>query len=928
MDEIKTKFLDLLNKQNRQMKIPAMGFSDYFIQNVTTEPEVKAKVQQTPTTDDDENQQKSDQEILEGTESIYFDPESNPSLYELEKVLNDGVNLEAIEQTMSTLKKQQKVLSKQVLQNILEQRSACNVELAAINDVQKQLEESLWTCRKARSYLNYAKTNLTTTSLEILAAYRKREVLNELLKSLNAIKILKSTDVEVQNLLAEGNFSTAIGLLLKCKDNAAEYTQYDSVQSLTKKLQETLLLTEFQLDTVLNEIILNFDIKKYGKLQESYKLLNKSLFAMDQLHINFISSIHSSVNSVVRAYNDPNMDENLKYLFEQLCEQVATDKYIPCLISLCKTCWTILASYYQIVMWHQNYKLYPEDAQESPDNYIQEKLKKGQSRIWNDIQSKMCVYLSSTKLRTLKHEQFIQVLSVIQRLQKVGIEFCGEYSEKLIATMQAQSEEFFNRYHVSCLEEICLFLDNESWTIVDSFSNILQLQEFRSVRNTLRRHKSPHIAILPTESNNSPNSNNNCDELVSAHSHDGGSSIYGSCGYFLRFSEKSSPFDGGLDAAMLEEDILSGIVDEASCYFSEESDDDKSTQSKDDDGSVQQVIVNNTSLNVLRCIGRYLQMCKLLHCISPKIVSCMLELIDFYCYAVHEVFAKDSNVQMEKFYTSKIEVKLKTIDEKIIPKIKIWPLNFSSLLNNELANPDTLYGLSLRIVAIESGSCMIQQFHLLKNYLNHLLPINERSILSAFFENSDFINNIAHPVYTCVTSKIIDLPAILANMSKVKWDINHVSFQHSGYIDVMNRNVQTFAMRLEEIAKEVPVPSVAVWNTMARVATHLLVEGFSNAKKCSAGGRALMQLDFTNFMSIIELISGLKFIEHRSYVDVYLKAYYFPVEQFEEWIESQKNLGIYSKKQLTNLIMCVCSGNKRVKQKLLTSLENLNNSLQ
>lgn len=54
------------------------------------------------------------------------------------------------------------------------------------------------------------------------------------------------------------------------------------------------------------------------------------------------------------------------------------------------------------------------------------------------------------------------------------------------------------------------------------------------------------------------------------------------------------------------------------------------------------LIVNNTALNVLRCIGRYLQMCKLLHCISPKIVSSMLELIDFYAYAVHEIFAGDA----------------------------------------------------------------------------------------------------------------------------------------------------------------------------------------------------------------------------------------------------------------------------------------------
>lgn len=175
------------------------------------------------------------------------------------------------------------------------------------------------------------------------------------------------------------------------------------------------------------------------------------------------------------------------------------------------------------------------------------------------------------------------------------------------------------------------------------------MQEFRSIRHILRRHKSPPIALLGTTSmsvNNSPISNNNCDELVSVHSQDGGSSIYGSYGYFLRFSEKSSPFDGGLDVAMLEEDILSGIVDEASCYFSEEeSDEDRnSMQCKDfeETSSNQQLIINNTTLNVFRCIGRYLQMCKLLHCISPKIIASMLELMDFYAFAVHEIFAKDA----------------------------------------------------------------------------------------------------------------------------------------------------------------------------------------------------------------------------------------------------------------------------------------------
>ncbi|XP_059223525.1 syndetin [Stomoxys calcitrans] len=939
MDGIKGKFMDLLHKQasRNHMKIPAMGFSDHFIQTVTESQKTGFSVATTGDGADECDQvdcsQKSDQEVLESIANNYFKADSNPAMYELQNVLANGVDYALIESTMLKLRTQHKVLSKKVLSNILEQRSACNVEFAAINETQKELEESLWTCRKARSYLNYAKQNLTTTSLEILASYRKREILKELLSTLQAIKKLKSTDVEVQKLLSECNYSAAISLLLNCKDSAAEYNHLHCVESLNKKLQETLLLTEFQLDTVLNEMILNFDMRKYSKLQEAYKLLNKSLIAMDQLHINFISAIHSSVNSVLRGYNDPNADENIKLLYEQLCDQVEADKYIPCLISLCKTVWTILSSYYQIVIWHQNYKLYPLDMPDSPDNYIQEKLRKGQSRIWNDILTKICTFLQSSKLNALKYDQFIQVLSVIQRLKKVGQEFCNENSDKLIETMQLQSEEFFQRYHLCCLEEICLFLDNESWTVVDSFANILQLPEFRSIRHSLRRHKSPPGMAAKNHNslsvNNSPTSNN-CDELVSVHSQDGGSSIYGSYGYFLRFSEKSSPFDGGLDVAMLEEDILSGIVDEASCYFSEEeSEDDHKSKDYDDCSGAgnngaggQQLTVNNTTLNVFRCIGRYLQMCKLLHCISPKIVASMLELIDFYAYAVHEIFGKDAPVQMETFYSQKLEQKLEFVRQNVIPNIKIWPLNFSSLINNELANPDTLYGLSQRIVAMESGHCMTQQFQILQSYLNHLLPMQDRPMLSTYFEYICFMHDLARPVYTCVTSRVFDLPAILTMMSKVKWDVNHVSFQHNGYIDIMNRNVQNFAMRLEEIARDITIPFEQVWNSLAHVATRLLVEGFSNVKKCSAGGRALMQLDFTNFMSIFELISNQKFSDHRQFVDMFIKAYYFSNEQFEEWIVEQKNVepAQYSNKQLTNLIQCVCVSDKRTRQKLLNFL--------
>lgn len=63
---------------------------------------------------------------------------------------------------------------------------------------------------------------------------------------------------------------------------------------------------------------------------------------------------------------------------------------------------------------------------------------------------------------------------------------------------------------------------------------------------------------------------------------------------------------------------------------------------------------------------------------------------------------------------------------------------------------------------------------------------------------------------------------------------------------------------------------------------------FSEAKKCSNGGRALMQLDFTQFLSKFEKISSMRPIPHKEYVENYVKAYYLPESELEKWIKEHK----------------------------------------
>ncbi|XP_055585707.1 syndetin [Uranotaenia lowii] len=1035
MEEIKYKVLDLINKK-KDVKIPKMGFTDYYVQHQqqTPKPSKHSSVPGSsrsaagggsssgrnsaassslfdyfPFDEDDDDEEflakrgqdetdgnchrLSDQEVLESTEAIYFDAGSNTGLHELTKLSETDqlLNCSCIEQVMTTLRQQHKVISKKVLQLILEQRPACQQEFLRIQETENLLRQTLTACRTTRTHLDGSKQLLTATNLQILAAYKKRQTLIQLLKILTTLKSMRSIDQRLQKRLTEADYGGAIAILLENKNLSERFQQFHCVESLSTKLQDTLIMSEVQLEAVLNEVPNGFDAKRYAKLQEAYKLLEKQLIAMDQLHMNFISSIHTAAFTVLKQHSETIMllddgnSKQQKLTFEQMCENVPSEKYIHCMTDLCRAFWKILVSYYQVRCWHQNQKLYekgqqaqqqqrkesttsttttvPTTASDSKEQgatfheeYIQQKLDMGQFRLWNDIQAKIGIFISSTRLSSLKYEYFIQILAIVQRLKKVGIEFCDDPSEKLMEHMQRQSADFFRRYHGSCLEEIGLFFDHEVWVPIGSFTDVSQLQEYKNFKHALVKGQNGIVKGATSKEQKqldalgmaaSGGSRAQVTSCSSVHSQDE-SSLYGSCGYFLRFTEKSSPFDGGFDCTMLEEDILAGIADESSYYYSEDSSDNNenyfpgqspekkkpSREHEKPSAPVQSsmpptngLTVTNTSLTVLRCIGRYLYFCKLLHSIAPHIVRSMTELIDFYLYAVHEIFSRDLPVPRDNLYTPLLRKTLDKIQSNLISKLRKWPLS-DEMIADDLANPDLAYGLQKRIIATESCVGLIAQFRLMEEYLNGLLqpdPVAQAELRSYLNEIGECATHVRKPLYMCVTARIVDLQIVLHGMGKVKWDINHINAQHSSYVDTINRGVQHFAMRLEEITKQQMTPSIpkeTLWDCFAHVITHLLVEGFSNAKKCTPAGRALMQLDFTHFISILEMISGGRYPEHRGYVEQYIKAFYLPRDLLEQWLPEGFNVHGYSVKHLTGLVQCACSSDKKLRQRLLAMLEN------
>ncbi|KAG8227262.1 hypothetical protein J437_LFUL003995, partial [Ladona fulva] len=214
----------------------------------------------------------------------------------------------------------------------------------------------------------------------------------------------------------------------------------------------------------------------------------------------------------------------MKKLFN-VFQNVPSNHFLPCLTELCKLLWGIIRSYHHIVNWHrksiqvQSKLNFQKDIQQlnngdttlensdttcSSENksvnveseetsneslfsndYVMQKLEAGLTRIWNEVQSKICALLTAADLSWYKFDDFLQVLDLVHRLIEIGEEFCGSKSPELQDSVRAKSLEYVSCHHHTTLDELRIFLENEGWEICPvrpSFS-ILQLREYRFLRS-------------------------------------------------------------------------------------------------------------------------------------------------------------------------------------------------------------------------------------------------------------------------------------------------------------------------------------------------------------------------------------------------------------------------------------------------------------
>ncbi|XP_075778477.1 syndetin isoform X3 [Pelodiscus sinensis] len=896
-----------------------------------------------------------------------------------------------MEEYRDKLKQQQAAVSKKVADLILEKQPAYVKELERVTSLQTGLQLAAVICTNGRRHLNVAKEGFTQASLGLLANQRKRQLLIGLLKSLRTIKTLQRTDVRLSEMLEEEDYPGAIQLCLECQKAASTFKHYSCISELNSKLQDTLEQIEEQLDVALSKICKNFDINHYTKVQQAYRLLGKTQTAMDQLHMHFTQAIHNTVFQVVLGYVElcaGNSDTKFQKLqYKDLCTHITSDSYIPCLADLCKALWEVMLSYYRMMEWHEKHDRDEGTASSSVSDgsnvigaeetnfdrgYVQKKLEHGLSRIWQDVQLKVKTYLLGTDMSNFKYDDFIFVLDIISRLMQVGEEFCGSKSEVLQESIRKQSVNYFKNYHRTRLEELRMFLENETWELcpVKSSFSILQLHEFKFMEQSrspsVSPSKQPASAISTTITLFEQYCNGGNPFEIQVNSKDDETEdVLASNGYESDEQEKSAYQEYDSDSDVPEE-LKRDYVDEQTGDAPVKSISRETLRSrKRSDYSLNKVnapILTNTTLNVIRLVGKYMQMMNILKPIAFDVIHFMSQLFDYYLYAVYTFFGRnDTPVQSSSLPTSsreqysarqfestglglsssRLRTTLNRIQESLIDlevsadttgtltaveerKEKVPSPHLSHLV--VLTAGNTLYGLAERVVATESLVFLAEQFEFLQSHLDAVMPAAKKPFLQQFYSQTvSTANELRKPIYWIVAAKAIDYEQMLLLMANVKWDVKEIMSQHNIYVDSLLKEFEQFNRRLNEVSKRVRIPlpvSNILWEHCIRLANRTIVEGYANVKKCSNEGRALMQLDFQQFLMKLEKLTDIRPIPDKEFVETYIKAYYLTENDMERWIKEHRE---YSTKQLINLVN-VCLGshiNKKARQKLLAAIDDI-----
>eukprot|EP00727_Mastigamoeba_balamuthi_P012514 m51a1_g7886 hypothetical protein (999) ;mRNA; r:68349-72368 len=792
--------------------------------------------------------------------------------------------------------------------------------MGRIHEVGVNLQLSAVVCKNGRLSLKQAKQELAQSSLVIASKYRRQQIYKALISTLEDIKRVSNCTRDLDTQLTDGDYLEAIVKLRETEKMAADlarlmvpkasaggvtYVRLRCVESLLRSIEGAGELLRRRLDDGLRQVMLSFDNVMYTNLIRAFQLLGRTYEILGRIQDNFNADLEQRSRKTIRAFLDQAVlqreldDTASKQKLPDLCKGVPSYKFVPCILTLLGVCTDIMWNFHLLKKWHD--EAVAHGSKELSQDQTLVDLKQGldsmKRRLWESIQRNVGELLKNISFSQLPVEDAMKVVEAIQVFSHIGTEFGSASRTALLDVLKRQSVAYFNEIKLSMTEDLQSFLEREQWTPVPTQIKVSEVKELRAasmsgVRAATRLSRSFF--------GNYPVGANPFHDAASQYTDDSEKMTFAQIvertgKRKLGVSVKAEDDDEEEDEEQLRLLQQEGMDDEAPSLTGKEE---------------EQTIVTSSAISIVKKIGRYIQMMRVLETVSSDIFNGIVDLHNCYLWTVWNFFvappqvdilAKAKGVFGNLLVSSGQQASSAMVQQQASSGSTLHfekPESFAGVTISarlDMNNATNLYGLLHRIVATESLLFLRDAFLLVKPALYESLQQTiQRERLGRFLaESVDVIEEVRLTMYRNIAPFLCNIEQVPNMIEKVSWDGQMTD--ERPYVAAVKKEVTTLNMRLEGLQRQGCFPARArdvMWECVILHVMDTLLEGYSRVRKCSNQGRAMMLMDLQSLSTVIAQMLKIKpspnmtaadSLPGYSILEAFIKSFYQPETQFLEF---------------------------------------------
>ncbi|KRZ44309.1 Coiled-coil domain-containing protein [Trichinella pseudospiralis] len=865
-----------------------------------------------------------DEQILSSITEFYYLPSVDVIDHELKK-LPPVLDINEINADRRKIREQLSVVSKKISELILSYHPSYSAELVKVGELKASVEQLHSVCQTARKCIREANQESTIHCLNVLNLYRKRQHLLNVFVFVDLMYSLLRTEKRVLEVADEGNFYLAIQLCQDALKAAKMYVGCKAVEDMCKNFEETTTIIEAKLINSGIKAAFAVDMQVYGQIIAVCELHGNTRSFLQHLITDFNYAIDNTSVEVLQRFQavlSKESDENDD--LRQLAKTIRLHEYSTCIKELLRLLWQIIYCYHNVVWWHEEHSTVQEllNSDNGEENFLNKEIE----QLWLKATFKVATVIQHSNFRNLDFKDFVQVLQLTHRFLDFAEKYVKNAAVDLNEVVNEKSIAYFAALHPYCIEQLGLYVQTDAWEAVPvehlfKWSSLPEFSVFSKVyesncsvaeedcdKRKLTARMEPHT-VNPFEHLNDDSNITKTD--VSMHT-------------------------------SLHTDEVNSANAVAEHTFSTDHSEVLICPSVDD----MDPILSNSALMLLRYIGRYLQICCVNSSLSSTVTSALVELFNYYLITVCKIFLHP--LMHNKRMLSRIShCLISQVESTLDRDAERFPISANnSVISDELSSSENMFGLAKRVVCAESVIFVAKQLSEMMPAIVRLLPPDQRTLLENFNSKTlEIVCEMRAEICQIPCFEAFDFAAIEKAIANVNWEIGELMSQHSAYVDDIVLALGCFNRRLADVHLKQKIPKefhTVLWQLCAKFLFDCLIErcnfafflkkkiiyiifaniskisSYSNVKKSSGEGRALMQLDFQQLLLCIERLCGARLVNEKKIVENYIKAYYIPESAIEQWIMNSRN--VYTNKQLISVLNASKHISRKMRQHLIDLL--------